>query len=88
MPLPTHPASSTISTKTERNNAIYKRYIAGERGVKGEGEMESNTIPQTVVEFVVSQSSVLSNPGVIVILSLSRANRGMIEDEKPYGISL
>jgi hypothetical protein len=33
MPLPTNPASSMIPTKTERNNTIYERYIAGERAV-------------------------------------------------------
>jgi DNA-binding CsgD family transcriptional regulator len=32
-PLPTNPASSMIPTKTERNNAIYERYMAGERAV-------------------------------------------------------
>jgi Mor family transcriptional regulator len=33
MPLPTNPASSTIPSKTERNNMIYERYMAGEKAV-------------------------------------------------------
>jgi Mor family transcriptional regulator len=32
-PLPTNSASSMIPTKTERNNSIYERYMAGERAV-------------------------------------------------------